>query len=90
MLRRTVLAVASVPAFARRTARAERKSPERAQARRTSAHRCAPARFGVDALTALVADSGGLSGPVFVNRAGGWVSLANMRGALRAALPDEL
>jgi integrase len=28
--------------------------------------------------------------PVFVNRDGGWVSLANMRRALRAALPDEL
>jgi integrase len=47
-------------------------------------------RFGVDAFTALVADTGGLSGPVFVNRDGGWVSLANMRRALRAALPDEL
>lgn len=47
-------------------------------------------RFGVDALTALVADSGGLSGPVFVNSGGGWVSLANMRRVLRAALPDEL
>jgi len=46
--------------------------------------------FGVDALTVLVADSGGLSGPVFVNRDGVWVSLANMRQALRAALPDDL
>ena len=47
-------------------------------------------RFGVDALTALVADTGGLAGPVFVTRSGGWVSLANMRRALRAALPADL
>lgn len=47
-------------------------------------------RFGVEALAALVADSGGLSGPVFVNRGGGLVSLANMRRALRAALPADL
>jgi hypothetical protein len=31
-----------------------------------------------------------LEGPTFVNRDGGWVSLANLRRALRAALPDEL
>lgn len=53
-------------------------------------HTVALPRFGVDALTSLVSDSGGLDGPVFVNRAGGWVSLANMRRALRAALPAEL
>jgi integrase len=47
-------------------------------------------QFGVEALTALVADSGGLRGPVFVNRDGGWISLSNMRRALRAALPDDL
>jgi len=29
-------------------------------------------------------------GPVFANRDGGWMSLANMRRSLRAALPDEL
>ena len=46
--------------------------------------------FGVDALAALVGDSGGLEGPVFVNRGGGLISLANMRRALRAALPGEL
>jgi hypothetical protein len=40
--------------------------------------------FGVDAFTALVADSGGVAGPVFCNRRGGWVSLANLRRALRA------
>ena len=54
------------------------------------AHTVALPRFGVDALMALVADSGGLTGPVFVNRSGGWVSLANMRRALRAALPADL
>lgn len=31
-----------------------------------------------------------MSGPVFANRDGGWVSLANMRRSLRAALPDDL
>jgi integrase len=54
------------------------------------AHTVVLPRFGVDALAALVADSGGLSGPVFVNRGGGLVSLANMRRVLRAALPAEL
>jgi integrase len=46
-------------------------------------------RFGVDALTSLVGESG-MAGPVFANRMGGWMSLANMRRALRAALPEEL
>jgi integrase len=46
--------------------------------------------FGVEALTALIADTGGLQGPVFVNRDGGLISLANMRRALRAALPEDL
>ncbi len=46
-------------------------------------------RFGVETLTALVGESG-MEGPVFANRDGGWMSLANMRRALRAALPDEL
>ncbi|MGY4647656.1 tyrosine-type recombinase/integrase [Mycobacterium sp. URHB0021] len=54
------------------------------------AHTVTLPRFGVDALTALIADTGGLAGPVFVNRGGGWVSLANLRRALRAALPAEL
>lgn len=47
-------------------------------------------RFGVEALTTLVAETGGLGGPVFANRNGGWMSLANMRRALRAALPSDL
>jgi integrase len=47
-------------------------------------------RFGVEALTTLVAETGGLQGPVFANRDGGWMSLANMRRALRAALPGDL
>jgi integrase len=46
-------------------------------------------RFGVESLTALVAESG-MEGPVFANRAGGWMSLTNMRRALRAALPADL
>lgn len=46
-------------------------------------------RFGVEALTSLVGESG-MDGAVFTNRDGGLMSLANMRRALRAALPDEL
>src|SRR5271166_4496681 len=46
-------------------------------------------RFGVEALTALVAESG-MDGPVFANRTGGWMSLSNMRRTLRAALPADL
>jgi integrase len=44
----------------------------------------------VEALTALVAETGGLEGPVFANRDGGWMSLHNMRRVLRAALPEDL
>lgn len=43
-------------------------------------------KFGVEALTALIADTGGLEGPVFANRDGGLMSLANMR----RALPEDL
>lgn len=46
-------------------------------------------QFGVDSLTGLVGESG-MQGPVFANRDGGWMSLANMRRALRAALPEDL
>lgn len=46
-------------------------------------------KFGVETLTSLVAESG-MEGPVFANRDGGWMSLANMRRALRAALPADL
>jgi integrase len=45
--------------------------------------------FGVEAFTVLLSDTG-LEGPVFANRDGGWMSLANVRRALRAALPDSL
>lgn len=31
-----------------------------------------------------------MDGPVFANRGGGWMSLTNMRRALRAALPPDL
>ncbi|MCV7176769.1 tyrosine-type recombinase/integrase [Mycolicibacterium sphagni] len=46
-------------------------------------------RVGVDALEVLKAQSAG-EGPVFANRDGGWISLANMRRSLRAALPEDL
>lgn len=46
-------------------------------------------RFGVEALTSLVGESG-MDGHVFTNRDGGLMSLANMRRALRAALPEDL
>lgn len=47
-------------------------------------------RFGVESLTARVLGESAMQDPVFANRDGGWVSLANMRRALRAALPDDL
>jgi len=53
------------------------------------AHTVVLPKFGVEALTTLVGESG-LAGPVFANRDGGWMSLANMRRALRAALPEDL
>lgn len=46
-------------------------------------------RVGVEALEALKTDAIG-DGPVFSNRDGGWMSLANMRRSLRAALPEDL
>lgn len=46
-------------------------------------------RFGAESLTGLVGESG-MEGPVFANREGGWMSLANLRRALRAALPEDL
>lgn len=46
-------------------------------------------RVGVEALEALRADGVG-DGPVFSNRDGGRMSLANMRRSLRAALPQDL
>lgn len=53
------------------------------------AHTVILPKFGVETLAALIGESG-MDGPVFVNRDGGWVSLANLRRALRAALPEEL
>ncbi|BBY19015.1 putative phage integrase [Mycolicibacterium litorale] len=47
-------------------------------------------QFGVDALLTLKEDGAAADGPVFANRLGGWMSLTNMRRALRAALPDSL
>lgn len=46
-------------------------------------------KFGVETLTTLVGESG-VDGPVLTNRDGGWMSLANMQRAMRAALPDDL
>lgn len=55
----------------------------------TPAHTVVLPQFGVETLTAMVGQSG-MAGPVFVNRDGGWVSLANLRRSLRAALPEDL
>ncbi|KGI70251.1 tyrosine-type recombinase/integrase [Mycolicibacterium rufum] len=46
-------------------------------------------RIGVEALEQLKTYASG-DGPVFANREGGWMSLANMRRSLRAALPEDL
>ena len=53
------------------------------------AHTVVLPKFGIEALTTLVGQSG-LDGPVFANRDGGWMSLANMRRSLRAALPNDM
>ncbi|MFN3003252.1 tyrosine-type recombinase/integrase [Mycolicibacterium wolinskyi] len=47
-------------------------------------------RLGVEALEGLKSDAAADDSPVFANRDGGWVSLANMRRSLRAALPEDL
>lgn len=49
------------------------------------AHTVVLPRFGVDALESLVGESG-MSEPVFANRDGGWMSLANMRPDVRNVL----
>ncbi|OMC02100.1 tyrosine-type recombinase/integrase [Mycolicibacterium fortuitum] len=71
--------------------RVEGKPLHRQEKRKGAApeHTVALPRFGVEALTALVGESG-MEGPVFTNRTGGWMSLTNMRRALRAALPESL
>jgi integrase len=46
-------------------------------------------KFGVEAFTVLMSETGP-TGPIFASRTGAWMSLANMRRALRAALPDDL
>lgn len=53
------------------------------------AHTVVLPRFGVEAFTTLLGQTGP-TGPVFANRDGGWMSLCNLRRALRAALPEEL
>ncbi|NKY56153.1 tyrosine-type recombinase/integrase [Nocardia flavorosea] len=47
-------------------------------------------KLAVEALAGLFGDATDPEGPVFANRDGGWMSLANLRRSLRAALPDEL
>lgn len=54
------------------------------------AHTVVLPRLAVEALTALFGGAAGPDAPVFSNREGGWLSLANMRRSLRAALPEEL
>ena len=53
------------------------------------AHTVVIPKFGVEALTALASDAEP-TGAVFANRDGEWMSLANMRRTLRAALPEHL
>jgi integrase len=53
------------------------------------AHTVVLPRFGVEAFTKLMGETGP-SGPVFANRDGGWMSLSNVRRSLRAALPEDL
>ena len=52
-------------------------------------HTVALPRLGVEALESLKTEPAA-DAPVFANRDGGWVSLANMRRSLRAALPEDL
>lgn len=50
-------------------------------------------RLAVDALAGLFGEPAAAAdpmSPVFANRDGGWMSLANMRRSLRAALPEDL
>ncbi|WP_228566445.1 tyrosine recombinase XerC [Nocardia sp. SYP-A9097] len=46
--------------------------------------------LAVEALTILFGNAAGPDSPVFTNRDGGWMSLANLRRSLRAALPEKL
>ncbi len=54
------------------------------------AHTVILPRLAVEALTGLFGNATSADGPVFANRDGGWMSLANLRRSLRAALPEEL
>ncbi|MGW5923845.1 site-specific integrase [Nocardia fluminea] len=47
-------------------------------------------KLAVEALTILFGSAAGPDSPVFTNRDGGWMSLANLRRSLRAALPEDL
>ncbi len=54
------------------------------------AHTVLLPKLAVEALAVLFAEAAGPDAPVFANRDGGWMSLANLRRSLRAALPKEL
>jgi integrase len=54
------------------------------------AHTVVLPKLAVEALTGLFGNTADADGPVFANRDGGWMSLANLRRSLRSALPDEL
>ncbi|WP_406235310.1 tyrosine-type recombinase/integrase [Nocardia sp. NBC_01009] len=54
------------------------------------AHTVVLPKLAVEALTGLFGNATDAEGPVFANRDGGWMSLANLRRSLRSALPDEL
>lgn len=71
--------------------RVQGKPLHRQEARKgdAPAHTVVLPRFGVETFTALLGETDP-TGPVFANRDGGWMSLANLRRALRTALPDEL
>ncbi|WP_216911313.1 tyrosine-type recombinase/integrase [Nocardia noduli] len=47
-------------------------------------------KLAVEALAVLFGNAAGSDSPVFTNRNGDWMSLANLRRSLRAALPEEL
>ncbi len=72
--------------------KAEKVAVHRQEKRKGDAppHTVVLPRLAVEALTVLFGEAAGPDSPVFGNRDGGWVSLANMRRSLRAALPEEL
>lgn len=53
------------------------------------AHTVVLPKLAVEALTTLFGNATDANGPVFANRDGGWMSLANLRRSLRSALPES-